>query len=70
MDPEFRRALIIVLIVGSIIGAIGYVVLYFIFRAFGNKGAGNSSHIGLMAGLLAFVFAVCLALFALSYAGD
>jgi len=70
VDPEFKRALTIVLIVGSIIGAAGYIVLYFVFRGFGGKQAGKSSHIGLMAALIAFVFVVCLALFALSYAGQ
>ncbi len=69
MDPEFQRALTIVLIVGGIIGAIGYGVLFLIFRAFGKQGAGGSSHVGLIAGLIAFVFVVCLALFALSYSG-
>jgi hypothetical protein len=67
VDPESQRALIIVLIVGSIIGGIGTVTLVVIFRQFGEKRAGSSSHIGLMAALIAFVFAVCGALFLLSY---
>jgi len=67
VDPESQRALIIVLVVGSIIAAIGTVTLVVIFRQFGEKRAGSSSHIGLMAALLAFVFAVCAALFLLSY---
>jgi hypothetical protein len=70
MDPEFKRALTIVVIVGSIIGAAGYTTLYFIFRAFGTKQAGKSSHVGLMVGLLAFILVTCIALFTLSYAGQ
>ena len=67
MDPEFQRALIVVLVVGSIIGAIGTVTLVIVFRQFGEKQAGSSSHLGLMAALLLFVFAVCGGLFLLSY---
>jgi ABC-type siderophore export system fused ATPase/permease subunit len=67
VDPEFQKALIVVLAVGSIIGAIGTVTLVFVFRQFGEKRAGSSSHFGLMAALLIFIFAVCGALFLLSY---
>ncbi|HYK02386.1 MAG TPA: hypothetical protein VE974_11570 [Thermoanaerobaculia bacterium] len=67
MDPESQKALIVVLVVGSIIAAIGTVTLVFIFRQFGEKKAGSSSHLGLMAALLIFIFAVCGALFLLSY---
>ena len=69
MDPEFQRALIVVLIVGSIIGVLGTVVLYFVFRAFGGKTPGSSSHFGLIALLIGFVFACCLGLLLLSYSG-
>jgi len=67
VDPESQKALIVVLVVGSIIAAIGTVTLVFIFRQFGEKKAGSSSHLGLMAALLIFIFAVCGALFLLSY---
>jgi hypothetical protein len=56
-----------ILIAGGAIGAVGYVVLYFVFRAFGTKSAGSSSHIGLIAALLGFVFLCCIGLFALAY---
>ena len=68
MDPEFQRALIVVLIVGSIIMGIGAAALFFIFRGFGGKKAGSSSHIGLVAGLVAFILVCCLLLFALARA--
>jgi hypothetical protein len=67
VDPEFQKALIVVLVVGSIIAAIGTVTLVFVFRQFGGKQAGSSSHLGLMAALLIFIFVVCGALFLLSY---
>lgn len=67
MDPEFLRPLFVVLIVGSLIAGIGTVGLYFAFRAFGEKEAGGSSHMGLIFGLLGFIFLCCLALLALSY---
>jgi hypothetical protein len=59
--------MIVVLVVGLAIGGIGTVALWFVFRAFGGQRPGSSSHFGLMAGLVAFVFAVCIALFVLSY---
>lgn len=68
MDPESQKALIIVLIAGSAIAAIGTVALVLVFRGFG-KQPGSSSHFGLIAGLLAFVFAVCAGLLILSYRG-
>jgi uncharacterized membrane protein YidH (DUF202 family) len=67
VDPEFQRALIVVLIGGSIIGAIGTIGLVVVFRQFDEKRAGSSSHFGLMAALVLFVFAVCGALLFLSY---
>ena len=68
MDPEFLRALTIVLLVGGAIGAISAVSLYFIFRAFGSEKAGKSVHVAFMAALLGFVLLVCVGLFILSYA--
>lgn len=59
----------VVLVVGSIIGAVGTVTLVFVFRQFGEQRAGSSSHFGLMAALVVFVFAVCAALLLLSYRG-
>jgi hypothetical protein len=69
MDPEFRKVLTIVLIVGSLVMAAGTLLLFVVFRAFGGKTPGNSSHFGLMAALFGFVFACCLGLLLLSYAG-
>lgn len=64
---EFQLALIVVLIAGSVIIGGGAVALYFIFRAFGGKKAGSSSHLGLIIGLVTFVFICCVLLFALAY---
>ncbi|MEO8383012.1 MAG: hypothetical protein ABI779_25365 [Acidobacteriota bacterium] len=55
-----------VLIVGGLIAGIGTVLLVLAFRAFGGTKAGRPSPIALMAALVAFVFACCLALFLLA----
>lgn len=70
MDPQSQRALIIVLIAGSIIMAIGTVTLYVIFRTYGEAKAGGRSHKKLIAALIVFIFLCCLGLFALSYSGQ
>lgn len=70
VDPEFQKALTIVLAVGLGIAAVGTIVLFFVFRAFGEKGAGGSSHVGLIGALIAFVFICCVALFRLAYAAN
>ena len=70
MDPQSQRALIVVLVVGSIIVAIGTLTLYVIFRTYGEKKAGSTSHNTLIAVLIAFIFLCCLGLFALSYSGQ
>jgi hypothetical protein len=64
VEPEFQRALFTVLIAGTTVVGIGTVVLFLAFRAFG----GGKPKLGLMAGLVAFVFLCCALLFALSYA--
>jgi hypothetical protein len=69
MDPESQRALIVVLVVGSIVFAIGTITLIVVFRRFGNANAGGRSHKRLMASLIGFIFLCCLAMFALSYWG-
>lgn len=70
MDPEFQRALITVVIVGSVIALIGTVVLYFAFQAFGGKKPGGQLHAALIAGLLAFIFLCSFALFYVSWVLD
>jgi len=70
MDPQSQRALILVLIAGSIIMAIGTLTLFVIFRAYGEKKAGGTSHNTLIAVLIAFILLCCLGLFALSYSGQ
>jgi multisubunit Na+/H+ antiporter MnhB subunit len=70
MDPEFLRPLSFVLIGGGAVCAIATVVLVLIFRRFGGAKPGSSSHFGLIAALVGFVFLCCLALFALSYTAD
>jgi hypothetical protein len=59
--------MVIVSIVGTLVIGVGATALYFVFRAFGGAKPGGRAHIALISGLLAFVFACCLALFALSY---
>lgn len=70
MDPQSQRALILVLVVGSIVMAIGTITLVVIFRRFGEAKAGGGSHKTLIAALIAFVFLCCLGLLALSYSGQ
>jgi hypothetical protein len=70
MDPQSLRALIIVLVAGSIVMAIGTITLVVIFRRFGEAKAGGASHKTLIAALVAFVFLCCLGLLALSYSGQ
>ncbi len=70
MDPQSQRALILVLVVGSVIMAIGTLTLFVIFRTFGEKKAGGTSHQTLIAVLIGFIFLCCLGLFALSYSGQ
>ena len=63
-EQEFQRALVVVLVVGTLVFGAGAATLYVIFQRF--KGA--KPNLGLMAGLIAFIFLACAALFALSYA--
>lgn len=63
-EEEFQRALIIVLLGGSAVVAIGTGVLYLAFRRVGRR-----SHFVLIGALVAFLFACCVALFALAFAG-
>ena len=67
MDPQSQRALILVLLGGSIVIAIGTVTLFIVFRKFGEANAGGRSHKTLIAALLAFIFLCCLGLLALAY---
>ncbi|HVG24024.1 MAG TPA: hypothetical protein VND45_07710 [Thermoanaerobaculia bacterium] len=64
MDPEFQRALIVVLVAGLVITGIAATVLAFAFRA--AKG-GRPMHPGLIGGLVAFVFLCCAILFFVAY---
>lgn len=70
MDPEFQRALVTVVIVGSLIAVVGTLVLYFAFRAFGGPKPGGQRHAGLIAALLAFVFLCSAALFYFAWVVD
>lgn len=64
MDPEFQRALTVVLGVGAIIMGIATIVLAFVFRSFGSA----KPKLGLMAGLVAFLLVCSVLLFVLSLA--
>ena len=57
-DPEFQRAMLIVLGFGTLIAGAGTTALYLIFRRFGGK-----AQFGLIGALVAFLFACCLVLF-------
>ena len=62
-EQEFQRALVIVLIAGTLVIGAGAVALVMIFRGF----RGSKPRMGLMAGLIIFVFLACAVLFALSF---
>jgi hypothetical protein len=64
VEPEFQRALTVVLGAGAIIMGVGTIILALAFQSFGGK----KPRLGLMAGLVVFLFACCGLLFALSYA--
>ena len=64
MEPEFQRALIVVLIAGSVIFGTGALILYLAFRAAQGNRAMNMNLIG---ALILFVFLCCALLFALAY---
>ncbi|HET7711852.1 MAG TPA: hypothetical protein VFL80_07975 [Thermoanaerobaculia bacterium] len=66
MDPEFRRAVIIVLSVGLSIVSIGAGLIYFAYRSFGAERKGATRPVALVAAALAFVAVCCLALLALA----
>ena len=65
-DPEFQRALTVVLGVGAIIMGIATIVLAVVFRSFGS----GKPRLGLMAGLVMFLLVCCVLFFVLSYASD
>jgi hypothetical protein len=64
VDPEFQRALLIVLGAGFVIMGVGTAVLLLAFRT--AKG-GKPMHAGLIGGLVVFVFLCCAILFVLAY---
>jgi hypothetical protein len=70
MDPASQRALILVLVFGTIFMAIATTALVMIFRKYGGATAGGTSHKTMIVALLTMVFLGCLALFALSYSGQ
>lgn len=66
MGPEeFQRALITVLVVGSIVIAIGTTAVVLMLRSFGGKP--GTRHVAIVVGLIGFILLCCVALFALSY---
>jgi hypothetical protein len=68
MDSNYR-ALILVLVVGTLVMGIGATTLFIVFRRFGEAKAGGASHKTLIGALIAFIFLCCLGLLALSYSG-
>lgn len=65
MEPDFQKALFIVLGAGTLIGGIATLVLFLAFR--GAQKQGKAMPMGLIVGLVTFVFVCCLLLFALAY---
>ena len=59
---EFLRAMIIVMVIGLAVVAIGATILLLAFRTYGEERTG-AKRLGLVAGLLAFVFICCGALY-------
>lgn len=57
------------LLIGGSIAAVGTLVLFFAFRAFGDAKA-RARPVALIAGLVVFVFLCCVALLLVSYAGE
>lgn len=64
-EQEFQRALVVVLVAGTLLFGAGAAALYVIFRRF----QGSKPNLGLMAGLIVFILLACLVLFVLSYSG-
>lgn len=63
MDADqFQRALIIVLIAGSVAVAIGTTVLYLAFRS-----VGRTRYFLLIGALVAFLFVCCFVLFTIAF---
>ncbi len=60
-DAEFRM-LMITLVAGLGIAAVGTLLLFLAFRAFGSQKKGSIKHILLGAAALAFILVCCLAL--------
>ena len=63
MDPEFERALTVVVGVGAMIMGVATIVLALFFRSFDSK-----PRLGLMAILVVFLLVCSVLLFVLSYA--
>jgi uncharacterized membrane protein HdeD (DUF308 family) len=64
VEPDFQRALTVVLGVGSIIMGIATIALAFFFRSFDSA----KPRLGLLAGLMVFLLVCCVLFFVLSYA--
>jgi hypothetical protein len=63
---EFQRALITILVGGSIAIAVGTTGVILMLRGFGKK-PGGTMHIAIAVGLIAFILICCGILFFLSY---
>jgi amino acid transporter len=68
VDPQFQRALIVVVVAGTVVFTIGAVVLWLAFRAFGQKEGERQPPFVLIGTVVAFVFACCFVLFFLTFA--
>jgi hypothetical protein len=65
VEPDFQRAITVVLGAGAIIMGTATIMLVLAFRSFRDK-----PRLGLIAALLAFVLVCCAVLFAASYAAQ
>jgi xanthine/uracil permease len=63
---EFQRALITVLVVGTIVIVIGTTAVVLMLRSFGKKPDG-ARHVAIVVGLIGFILLCCAVLFALAY---
>jgi xanthine/uracil permease len=67
VEQEFARMIVPVLVIGTVIAAIGVTILILAFRAFGTADAGKTRHLKLLAALIVFVLVCCIGLFIVSF---
>jgi hypothetical protein len=66
MDPDLR-AILIVVVAGSVVFGIGLTGLALAFRRFGRSDAGSPTHLAVLAGLVTFILICCALLLLVAY---